>query len=156
MLQIFLKICAHIQVIEYYALWDELRSKYGSGALHTLMLRDSVSWLPIQEHMDFNEPDREAWELNGLTLLQVVPITLEQLKANSEVTEGSGLVKSNGYSYSKWVSGAWEWALWYLGPRYQCSFIVEYCPPYWQLDLGLLGLIFQDVRNSDFYVNLCY
>lgn len=113
----------------------------------------------VMEYIDFSKSDREASEENSLTLLQILPITWEQLREIWEVTEGSELIKSNSYSYSKLMSGAWEWVLWYLGPRHTCPFIVEYCPLYWQPDLELLIWFFRmDLRiNSDFYVNnLCY
>ena len=155
MLQIFLRISTHIQVIEHDALWAEWMSTHSSGALHTLMISLLAS---IMEYIHFSESDREASE-KSLTLLQIRPITWEQLRETWEVKEGSELIKSNGYSYNKLTSRAWEWVLWFLGPRYACPFIVEYCPLYWQLDLGLLIWFFSmDSRiNSDFYVNnLCY
>lgn len=58
------------------------------------------------EYIDFSESDREASEENSLTLLQILPITWEQLREIWEVTEGSELIKSNSYSYSKLMSGA--------------------------------------------------
>lgn len=56
------------------------------------------------EYIDFSESDREASEENSQTLLQILPITWEQLREIWEVTEGSELIKSN--SYSKLMSGA--------------------------------------------------
>ena len=60
----------------------------------------------VMEYIDFSKSDREASEENSLTLLQILPITWEQLREIWEVTEGSELIKSNSYSYSKLMSGA--------------------------------------------------
>ena len=70
----------------------------------------------VMEYIDFSKSDREASEENSLTLLQILPITWEQLREIWEVTEGSELIKSNSYSYSKLMSGAWEWYCGTWGP----------------------------------------